>query len=60
KEKWKLKPGTALVCKSLQRERKKKMLDMKLWERRTDRKARNVKSRRVRIKDNAAPAAENA
>ncbi|ABB37147.1 transcriptional regulator, MucR family [Oleidesulfovibrio alaskensis G20] len=29
------KKGTPLVCKSLQRERRKKMKDMKLWERRT-------------------------
>ncbi|EPR41469.1 transcriptional regulator, MucR family [Desulfovibrio sp. X2] len=28
----------ALVCKSLQRERRKKMKDMKLWEKRTGRK----------------------
>lgn len=28
------KKGTPLVCKSLQRERRKKMNDMKLWERR--------------------------
>lgn len=28
------KKGTPLVCKSLQRERRKKMKDMKLWERR--------------------------
>jgi predicted transcriptional regulator len=28
------KKGTALVCKSLQRERRKKMQDMRLWERR--------------------------
>jgi predicted transcriptional regulator len=29
------KKGTPLVCKSLQRERRKKMKDMRLWERRT-------------------------
>ena len=29
------KKGTPLVCKSLQRERRKKMRSMKLWERRT-------------------------
>lgn len=29
------KKGTPLVCKSLQRERRKKMKDMKLWQRRT-------------------------
>jgi len=36
--KWNMKKGAALVCKSLQRERRKKMKSMKLWERR-----RNVK-----------------
>lgn len=30
------KKNTPLVCKSLQRERRKKMKDMKLWERRRD------------------------
>lgn len=30
------KKSTPLVCKSLQRERRKKMKDMKLWERRRD------------------------
>lgn len=30
------KKGTPLVCKSLQRERRKKMKEMKLWERRRD------------------------
>lgn len=34
KEKWGFAPGTALVCKSLQRERRKKMKEMKLWEKR--------------------------
>lgn len=34
KEKWGLKKGTALACRSLARERRKKMKDMKLWERR--------------------------
>ena len=29
------KKGTPLVCKSLQRERRKKMKDMRLWERRS-------------------------
>jgi predicted transcriptional regulator len=33
-EKWGLKKGTALVCKGLRRERRNKMKDMKLWERR--------------------------
>ncbi len=32
REKWGLKPKQALVCKGLQRERRKKMQDMKLWE----------------------------
>lgn len=35
REKWGYKKGTSLVAKSLVRERRKKMLDMKLWERRT-------------------------
>ena len=34
REKWGYKKGTPLVCKSLQRERRKKMKDMKLWEKR--------------------------
>lgn len=34
REKWGLKKDTALVCKSLQRERRKKMQEMKLWEKR--------------------------
>ena len=34
REKWGLNNGTALVSKALQRERRKKMNDMKLWERR--------------------------
>lgn len=33
-EKWGLKKDTPLVCKGLQRERRKKMKDMKLWEKR--------------------------
>ena len=32
--KWGFKKGTPLACKALQRERRKKMNDMKLWERR--------------------------
>lgn len=39
RQKWGLKKGTALVCKALQRERRKKMNDMKLWERRRKPKA---------------------
>jgi predicted transcriptional regulator len=34
REKWGIKSGTPLVCKSLQRTRRKKMNDMKLWEKR--------------------------
>lgn len=34
REKYGYKKGTPLVCKSLQRERRKKMKDMQLWERR--------------------------
>ena len=34
REKWGVKRQTPLVCKALQRERRKKMKDMKLWERR--------------------------
>ena len=34
REKWKLKEDTPLVCKGLQRDRRKKMKDMKLWEKR--------------------------
>lgn len=39
REKWGFKKGSALVCKALQRERRKKMNDMKLWERRRKPKA---------------------
>ncbi|EHJ48747.1 transcriptional regulator, MucR family [Solidesulfovibrio carbinoliphilus subsp. oakridgensis] len=34
REKWSYPKGMPLVCKSLQRERRKKMREMKLWERR--------------------------
>ena len=34
REKWSLKKDTPLVCKGLQRERRKKMKDMRLWEKR--------------------------
>lgn len=34
REKWGIKRQAPLVCKSLQRERRKKMKNMKLWERR--------------------------
>lgn len=34
REKWGFKKGTPLVCKALQRERRKKMKSMQLWERR--------------------------
>lgn len=35
REKWGYKKGTSLVAKSLARDRRKKMQDMKLWEKRT-------------------------
>ena len=35
REKFGYKKGASLACKSLQRERRKKMREMKLWERRT-------------------------
>ncbi|EPR34597.1 transcriptional regulator, MucR family [Alkalidesulfovibrio alkalitolerans DSM 16529] len=38
RSKWGYPKRSALVCKSLQRERRKKMKDMKLWEKRTGRK----------------------
>ncbi len=34
REKWGIKRNTPLVCKALQRERRKKMKSMKLWEKR--------------------------
>ena len=34
REKWGLKKGTLLTCKELQRARRQKMKDMKLWEKR--------------------------
>lgn len=34
REKWGLKKNTPLVCKGLQRERRKKMKEMQLWEKR--------------------------
>ena len=34
REKWGFKKNTPLVCKELQRERRKKMKDMQLWEKR--------------------------
>lgn len=34
REKWGFKKGTPLACKELQRMRRKKMVDMKLWEKR--------------------------
>lgn len=36
KEKWDIKKVTPLVCKELQRERRKKMREMKLWEKRSE------------------------
>lgn len=38
REKYGLKKGTPLTCKELQRARKKKMAEMKLWERRAAKK----------------------
>lgn len=35
REKWGIKKSVPLVCKELQRERRKKMREMKLWEKRT-------------------------
>lgn len=35
REKWGIKKTTPLVCKELQRERRKKMREMKLWEKRS-------------------------
>ena len=35
RDKWGIKKATPLVCKELQRERRKKMREMKLWERRS-------------------------
>lgn len=37
REKWGYRKGSPLVCKSLQRERRKKMKSMKLWEKRKKR-----------------------
>jgi predicted transcriptional regulator len=39
REKWGLKKGTALTAKALQRERRNKMKEMKLWERRGAKKS---------------------
>ncbi len=39
REKWGYPKNTPLVCKALQRERRKKMKDMKLWEKRIKDKA---------------------
>lgn len=38
REKWGYKKGTPLVCKALQRERRKKMKEMRLWEKRKNTK----------------------
>lgn len=40
KEKWGFPKGTALIAKGLARERRKKMQDMKLWERRASAKSK--------------------
>lgn len=34
REKWKIRKDTPLVCRALQRDRRRKMKDMKLWEKR--------------------------
>ncbi len=39
KEKYGFKKNTPLVCKSLQRDRRKKMKDMRLWEKKTKKSA---------------------
>jgi len=36
--KWGYKKGTPLICKGLQRERRRKMKEMRLWEKRTKKK----------------------
>jgi len=38
REKFGLKKGTPLTCKELQRSRKQKMSEMKLWERRAEKR----------------------
>lgn len=38
REKWGYKKGTPLICKSLQRERRKKMKEMQLWTKRNKKK----------------------
>lgn len=38
REKWGYKKGTPLICKSLQRERRRKMKEMKLWTKRNKNK----------------------
>jgi predicted transcriptional regulator len=40
KEKYGFKKNTPLVCKSLQRDRRKKMKDMRLWEKKTKKAAK--------------------
>ncbi|MDR1686389.1 MAG: MucR family transcriptional regulator [Desulfovibrio sp.] len=42
REKWGFRKGTALAAKALQRERRKKMKDMRLWERRGAAKNKEV------------------
>lgn len=44
REKWGLKKNTPLVCKELQRERRKKMRSMKLWEKRSEEASKRRKS----------------
>lgn len=38
REKWGYKKGTPLICKSLQRERRRKMKEMQLWKKRNKKK----------------------
>lgn len=44
REKWGIKKNTPLVCKELQRERRKKMRSMKLWEKRSEEASKRRKS----------------
>ncbi len=44
REKWGIKKNTPLVCKELQRERRKKMRSMKLWEKRSEEASKRRKN----------------
>lgn len=44
RDKWGLKKNTPLVCKELQRERRKKMRSMKLWEKRSEEASKRRKN----------------